>query len=622
MGRARFPLALAAAAALVVAGCTPEAYRRSADRQVQELVRDRGTETLDYVPQVEAAVETPTRPTKDAYAKIPATELPPATMPAIEPANPVVPFGPLGPQRLEHWPGGVGAPQSATGGIDLSSLARARERIDEQLRLGPASPGKAPLRLDLFKSLAYATTNSRTYQTQMEALYLAALDVTTERHLFSPRPFARTGLRYTADDTPSEFSSALTVVNRVGVRQRLPYGGDVTAEALVNFVNTLEENLTDSQPASVAVTASVPLLRGAGMVNLEPLIDSERNLVYAVRDFEDFRRTFAVNVASSYFNLLAQQQQIANAVQNLQNTRQFTEQARALYAAGIQRFIDVQQALQSQLQAENSLVNAQDNYQTALDNFKLLIGAPTDEPIEIVARELAVEVPRLGEEEAVRLAHQFRLDLQTAEDEVEDAQRAVRNAQNGLLPDLDLTLRAGASDEANELLKEGNPDSESFTGEITLDLPIDRVIERNAYRRSLINLERRSRAYEQLRDEVAADARDALRGIRTAELQISIQRNSVELALQRLENATELLRQGTGRSDELVEAQEDLLDAQNSLETARARLQTQILRFLRDTGTLRVDPEAGALGHALNRQTVTAGMPAVDPADVRAIRSE
>lgn len=575
--------------------CTPKAYRRSADLEVQKLVRDRELKTLDYAPQVEADVTIPTNPDKKAYARIPTTPLQPATQPAIEPVNPIVPFGELGPEAAAGFPAGVAPPDDA---IDLQSI---QVQIDERLRLGPARPGQDTLRLDLFGSIAYAVRNSRQYKSQMESLYLAALDVTAERHLFSPRPFARTGLRYTAEESPDEFESALTVVNRVGVRQQLPYGGDVTAEVLFNFVNTLEENIEDSQPASVALSASVPLLRGAGMVNLEPLIDAERELVYQVRLFEEFRRTFAVNVASFYFDLLAQQQQIANAVQNLQNTRRFTEQTQALYAAGIQRFIEVQRSLQSQLQAENSLVNARNEYQSALDEFKLLIGAPTDQPIEVVPRELAVVVPAIDEDLAVELAQTYRLDLQTADDQVEDARRGVAIAKNNLLPELDFVTRATLGDSANSLLREGNADDESFSAEITLDLPIDRKIERNTYRRSLINLERAQREYEQLYDEVAVEARDALRGIRTAELQVRIQRSSVDLAQQRLENALELLRQGTGRSEELLSAQEDLLDAQNALESARARLQTQILRFLRDTGTLRVDPSAGALGEAMNR---------------------
>ncbi|MBA3274064.1 MAG: TolC family protein, partial [Chthoniobacterales bacterium] len=509
---------------VVDSGCTPERYRKSADLQVQRLIKDRERKTLDYTPQVDAEVRTPDRPTKEAYVRIPTTPKQPATQPAIEPSDPVVPFGTLGPEPSATFPNGVMTP---AGSIDLSAI---QQRIDQRLQLGPPSPGDEPLRLDLFGSIAYAVRNSRQYKSQMESLYISALDVTTERHLFSPRPFARTGLRYTASESPNEFESAVSVVNRIGVRQQLPYGGDLTAEALVNFVNTLEDNVENSQPASVALSASIPLLRGAGMVNLEPLIDAERSLIYQVRTFEDFRRSFAVNVSSFYFDLLAQQQQIANALQNLQNTRRFTEQAQALYAAGIQRFIDVQRALQSQLQAENSLVNAQNEYQGSLDQFKLLIGAPTDEPIEVVARELAVLIPSITEETAVEWAQKYRLDLRTAEDQVEDARRNVRNAKNNLLPELDLVTRATLGDTANSLLREGNADDEEYSAELTLDLPIDRVIERNSYRRSLINLERTQREYEQLHDEVAIDARDALRGIRTAEMQVRIQRSSVELA--------------------------------------------------------------------------------------------
>ncbi len=44
-----------------------------------------------------------------------------------------------------------------------------------------------------------------------------------------------------------------------------------------------------------------------------------------------------------------------------------------------------------------------------------------------------------------------------------------------------------------------------------------------------------------------------------------------------------------------------MLTAQDAFERARAQLQVQVLQFLRDTGTLRVDPAAGAIGRALER---------------------
>ena len=58
--------------------------------------------------------------------------------------------------------------------------------------------------------------------------------------------------------------------------------------------------------------------------------------------------------------------------------------------------------------------------------------------------------------------------------------------------------------------------------------------------------------------------------------------------------------QGRAGSRELVEAQNSLLRAQDQFQNAQATLQIAVLRFLRSTGTLRVNPDAGAIGAALN----------------------
>ena len=75
------------------------------------------------------------------------------------------------------------------------------------------------------------------------------------------------------------YRSALTAVTTAGVRQQLPYGGELQAKTLATAVDVIDGNVADGQSAAVALTASIPLLRGAGMINLEPLINSERQLV-------------------------------------------------------------------------------------------------------------------------------------------------------------------------------------------------------------------------------------------------------------------------------------------------------------------------------------------------------
>jgi outer membrane protein TolC len=93
-----------------------------------------------------------------------------------------------------------------------------------------------------------------------------------------------------------------------------------------------------------------------------------------------------------------------------------------------------------------------------------------------------------------------------------------------------------------------------------------------------------------------------VRGIRAARTTLEIQQRGIDLAQRRLDFANELLVTGRATdSRDVVEAQNDLLNAQDLYARARADLQIQVLQFLRDTGTLRVDPSAGALGLAMQR---------------------
>jgi outer membrane protein TolC len=594
-------ISLCAAAALAVCGCSADYYRRSADRQTDRILRDRMDPTLGYTPEVDTPVVADATPSKKAFEKVPVTpKAPPATAP-IEPSDDV-PFraGPLGPEMI--FPAGV-APPTAEMFSGEGSLMRAPDR----LQLGPPSPLQQQVtRVDLFGSLRYAVMNSRQYKSRMDDVYLTALNVTLERHLFAPRPFARTGLRYVGGGRNTDYDAALTATNAIGVRQRLPYGGEIVAETAVDFVQAIRGNTENGENATVALSASLPLLRGAGMVNLESLIQSERDVIYEIRAFEEFRRDFALSVASNYFNLLADQQSIADRRANLVTLQQLTARSQALYANGRAKFIDVQRALQEQLNAENQLITSQARYRSSLDSFKLLLGMPVDEALDVVPQELAVTIPDFTEQAVADLGVQYRLDLTTAADRIEDAQRNVQVAKNGLLPDLDVTARGAVTNDEDKPARAVDRDTLAYSAGIELEIPLDRVAERNQYRASLIRLERVQRTYDELRDQVSADAREAMRLIRSAQISLEIQRKGIELAKFRLDNAYELLRLGRADNREVVDAQNALLRAQDAFEDARTSLQIQVLRFLRDTGTLRVDPDAGAIGAALDRRAVEA----------------
>ncbi len=582
-------------------GCVPAAFVDGADREVGRLLRDRQRQTLAYEPQTTAPSDIPMRPTTHAYARIPATPVPPASQSAIERTRIDVPVAPLGPEI--YWGGRYGPiAENAFDGLDLI-----RARASQSYRLGPPAPGEGAVHLDFFKSLEYAVQRSRDYQTRMEQVYVTALTVTLERHLFAPRPFANVSVGFDGGQQDINYRSALSATAQAGVRQQLPYGGEIVASTLVSFVNALNDNTQSGESATVALAGSIPLLRGAGLVNLEPLIQSERDLVYQIRSFEEYRRQFLVDVASRYFSLLTRQQSVDNSTLNYLNLTILTERTAALYAAGRISFLEVQRSLQAQLQAESRLVDAIAAYQQSLDDFKIILGMAVETDLAITGVALEVDIPHPDPEQAVAMAREYRLDLRTAQDRIEDARRGVGIAGNGLLPDLGLSVGADLGNRAGASAGELDSRALGYRAAVRLDLPLDRLAERNTYRRSVIQFHQAQRGYRQLEEVIAADVRDALRGINAAENNLRIQQSSIDLANRRIDYANELLKEGKVTARDVVEAQSSLLTAQDGYDRAKASLQSQVLQYLRDTGTLRLDPRAGSLAQAMDRRALLGG---------------
>ena len=593
---------------LYLSGCSGDWYRKEADRQVYGILAERKQQTLNYQPEAIAPTTVKQKtPTDKSFRRVPMTPTPPPQIPPMEPLHTMTPFCRLSPtpeesRKPQPLPAEVAATQPTirTGAFGIDAAERQAGRL---LRLSPPGPESEGLKVGLFDSIRYGVQHGRDYQTQMEALYTSALDVTLQRHLFEPRPFANSSLQYSQSSSrlSSQYNAALTATGAVGIKQQLPYGGTVTAQTLVTFVDALNHNLSDGQGAELAISGSIPLLRGAGMVNLEPLIQSERSLIYQVRAFEDFRRQFALNVATQYFNLIALQKSVINRRVNYNNLLILTEQTQALYSAGRINFLGVQRALQAQLFAESDLVSAQESYQASLDQFKLLLGMPIQQTLDVASEELDVASPDVEHSSPEELAVKFRLELKTAEDQIDDARRRVGVARNELLPTVNLTGTAGVG---NSGTQEHRPDfshGRDFAAGISIDLPIDQVQERNDYRRSLILLQQADRAYAGLRDQVIVDVRSSVRTIFSAQLGLAIQRRNMDLAQRRLEYSYDLLKLGAADSRDVVESQQSLLSAEDSYERALSNYQVAVLSYLRSTGTLRVDPEAGTLGIAMDR---------------------
>lgn len=444
--------------------------------------------------------------------------------------------------------------------------------------------------LDLAGVLAQSQRTGREFLDAQEDYILSAIALLRERHLWGPRFFNDTTLQVAGQGDDGAFDSAATLINELRLTQRLPSGGDIAARWIVNATEQLRSSATEDyrQSSRLVLDGNIPLLRGAGAVARESLIQAERDLVYAAREFEDFRRSYMVDIASQYFNLLQTAASIRNQQEQLKNLRDTLERQRARQEAGEIALFELSITESSVLSANNRLQGAFESYVVSLDSFKIRLGIDPTTPVALASLTLELNDPVATPLEAAQLALLYRLDLQTTRDRVLDARRAVSNSRNNLLPDLDAFAEVGLPTDPDE--REGglafDPDSMNYLAGLRFSLPLDRETERLGLRSSQIALERSVRNFERSRDQVVVDARSRLRSIEVARFQFILAERQVEINELRLEEQE--IREDEITPQELVDTLSELLDARNARDAALTDLRVAILRYLRDTGQLRI----------------------------------
>jgi outer membrane protein TolC len=446
--------------------------------------------------------------------------------------------------------------------------------------------------LGLVECLEIAAENSREVYTRRESLYLVALDLTLERWRLGwiPGLAGQAGADGTVTDAGEASGSLSPSLSRL-----LGTGAQIVASIGLTAARSIglgDEWTTDS---AFVLSLTQPLLRGAGRrIVEEPLTQAERDLVYEVRAFERFRRTFAVDVAGSYYRLLQRLDAVTNEEGNFETVRQIRLRNEALAGAGRLSAIQVDQASQDELRSTNRLLETRANLGQALDDFKLTLGLPISVDLGLDhgefdrLREAGLGALGIPVDDALDFSLSHRLDFLTSLDQVEDARRRVELAADALRAGLDVTVSASSTSAPNRPGTH-NLDEVEWVASLGFDLPIDRLPERNAYRSQQIALETTRRAHEQFEDVIRVGIRDTLRAARSTREGFEINENAVALARRRVENARMNLEAGRADTRDILEAQTALLEAQNAATRSLIDFTLARLALYRDMELVSVD---------------------------------
>jgi outer membrane protein TolC len=239
-------------------------------------------------------------------------------------------------------------------------------------------------------------------------------------------------------------------------------------------------------------------------------------------------------------------------------------------------------------------VNARRDLETRLDAFKLLLGLPPELDLRIEAGgfeepELRAAFDLVVEERvATTVALAERLDHITVLDQVQDAQRQVEVQADALRMGLELSAGIPRTSSAEGRPLDYDDSAKSWYLSLSLDLGIERLPERNAYRAALIDQEAARRAAEESSDRVCSQIRDARRRLEASRQSFDIQTGAVSLAQRRVESATLNLEAGRSNTRDLLEAQESLIEAENAAASAQTDFILAGLAYYRDMELLRV----------------------------------
>ena len=466
--------------------------------------------------------------------------------------------------------------------------------------------------LSLEKALDTAVKHSRVYQSSKEQLYLTALSLTLSRHQFAPL-FSGSGQADYAVQTeqavdlvpdpanPGEYKTVLSDnlaeqqsvsgSGRVGVSWLIRDLGRISAAFTTDFLRYLSGDPRTVTSSQIGATFTRPLLRNAGYkADIENLTQSERDLLYQLRDFTRFRKDFSVQIASAYYGALGNRDAARNAFLNLQSSRRSADRTRALAAEGRTTQSDLGRLEQQELSSESAWLNAVRVYQRALDDFKLLLGIPVETRLVLDDRELQqlqIRHPDFKVDDAIQVALAARLDYQNLRDEQEDRARKVGLAASWLLPQLDLAASASmASAEESHGVALPDPQRYRWNAGLELDLPLERTLERNNYRAALIAQERSARALVQRRDEIELQIRDSWRTLEQARRTYEISEIGVSLAERRVEEQELLAELGRAKALDQVDAQNALLSSKDQRTQALVAHTIARLQFWNHLGIL------------------------------------
>jgi outer membrane protein len=351
------------------------------------------------------------------------------------------------------------------------------------------------------------------------------------------------------------------------------------------------------------VIVTQPLLRGFGFgANLASL-----RIAKADRRISDWQHRQTIidtvtDVVVTYNTLLLARENLRIAQLSRDLTAQLVDQNQKRNRAGQISDADVIQARARLATREEQILLAERSARDVENRFRQLLGetsfAVDGASLEIEelppAAPVTVDAPT-----DLRKAYQLRPDYQAARLGVDRHRAANALARNQLLPSVDFVGSYGYSgDDANFAASRRqvrDEDVRSYSAGVVVSIPLTFTEGRGRARAARLGLKQSEADLVRVEQEIAVEVAAAAGQVETSQRRIAATRAALDLAQQALDAEQKKFQAGSGRTLDVLSAQEQLVSVQNSYARALADDRRALANYDR------------ALGQTLERFGIAAG---------------
>ena len=380
---------------------------------------------------------------------------------------------------------------------------------------------------------------------------------------------------------------------RLDLSQRMVTGTELRATA---GTTSAQNQIGSYFNSDTTLQLSQPLLRGFGKsVARRGLTSAEARRADAERQRGLSEQQVTLEVAGTYYRIVAQKRLVASAEKSLERAKNLLEASAAKLGVGRVSQLDVFRAQQLVAQAEGQLLDARAAVEDAKDQLRGLLGEGAGFEFEVGAA-IPKAIEPISAEQAVGIALEQRLEIRSAEEAIAESDRAASFAKNQMLPQLDVNFALTRREAADSFRTSFGFDHFRFATFFAVSLPVDRTAQTVELHNAVIERDRRRREAQTLRLRIAEQARRAVRQQERLVRGLEVADQSVQFAEKELEVANLRYQRGLSNNLDVVSAEGNVLAAEGRRVGILAELAVARLSLRATLGTLDPRKDVGGEG--------------------------